>query len=714
MAVKSTMTLRTAAPIALTLLLATPAWALDLTSFVADTVSAHPQVKEKLHVFREAVSDQQLAKSGYRPSIDLDASTGVYNTDSPATGNQRRDYSSSRIELSVTQNLFSGYDTDHQIEQNKYRASSALYDIYATADSIALDAIQAYLDVLKQQRLLKLATENVNSHEGILSQIRERNNSGVGRASQLQQTEGRVARAHASLIAQQNNLQDALTQLHQILGRYVTPDELTEPTLPVLPPDDLNTLIDQALQSHPAMKVAQKNINASQADYKRSRRTRYPNIDLRLGSKWGDNIGGFDGETKELSLTLNLTYNFYNGGADKANQQKKISIVHERKEFAARVRRQIINTLRLAWVADESLTRQLVYLQQHIDKSKQTVSSYREEFFIGQRDLIDLLDAENELNTAQNQYAEAHYDALAARFRVFEAIGQLFAALDLETQMSADDFQLARLVAKKVDELPLPTDEDADKEIDTEDHCDNTEPGSVVNIYGCQQAAEVEMGYVHINTPPTVGNDEVEVDAGSILVISKSELMSNDNDVDGDVLTMVDVGRPNNGRLAFNKDKSLIYRPAEGFSGVDSFTYTVSDGNGAASTATVQINVKQTDGIDLSKMQYVNFKYNKTELTNISAKKVKKIIQRIREADDLDIEIRAYTDSIGSDAYNLNLSKRRANALKKLLIKEGIPASSISAIGRGEADPIADNATKAGQAINRRGEFVFKARGVKK
>jgi len=111
-------------------------------------------------------------------------------------------------------------------------------------------------------------------------------------------------------------------------------------------------------------------------------------------------------------------------------------------------------------------------------------------------------------------------------------------------------------------------------------------------------------------------------------------------------------------------------------------------------------------------MQYVNFKYNKTDLTNISARKVQKIIQRIREADDLAIEIRAYTDSIGSNAYNLNLSKRRANVLKKLLTKEGIAASTISAIGKGEADPIADNATKAGQAINRRGEFVFKAKGV--
>ncbi len=712
MTVKKCFPAESLAAVTLSLFVSTSAFALDLSGFVADTISAHPKVKEKLHVYREVVNDQLIARSGYRPSIDLDASTGVYNTDSPATGNQSRNYNSSRIELAVTQNLFRGYDTQNQVEQNTFRAQSALYDVYDSADKIALDAIQAYLDVLKQQRLLELATENVNSHEGILSQIRERNNSGVGRASQLQQTEGRVARAHASLIAQQNNLQDSLTQLHQILGRYVTPQDLQPPQLPELPPDDLNTLIDQALQHHPAMQVALKNINASRADYKRSRHTRYPDIDLRLGSKWGDNIGGFNGETKELSLTLNLTYNFYNGGADKATQQKKISVMYQRKEFAARVRRQIIDTLRLAWVADESLTRQLVFLKQHIEKSRQTVASYREEFFIGQRDLIDLLDAANELNTAQNEYTKAYYDAMAARYRVYEATGQLFPALNLQANISADDFKLARLQANKVDTLPLPTDEDADKELDASDHCDNSLPKSVVNTWGCQQAAAVKMGYVHVNTAPSVGNDEVEVDAGGILAISKSQLMSNDSDADGDTLTMVDVGRPNNGRLAFNKDKSLVYRPAEGFSGVDSFTYTVSDGNGAASTATVQITVNKVNDIDLSKMQYVNFKYNKTDLTDISQKKVLKIIQRIKQADDLDIEIRAYTDSIGSNAYNLNLSKRRANALKKLLIRQGIPASSITAIGKGEADPIADNATKAGQAINRRGEFVFKARGV--
>nr|MDJ0881061.1 cadherin-like domain-containing protein [Gammaproteobacteria bacterium] len=404
--------------------------------------------------------------------------------------------------------------------------------------------------------------------------------------------------------------------------------------------------------------------------------------------------------------------NFYDGGADRADQDKRVSAVYEQKEFAARVRRQIINTLRLAWVADESLSRQIEFLNQHVVKAKETVVSYREEFFIGQRDLIDLLDAENELNTAQNQYTEAYYDALAARYRIYEGTGSLFEALNLETQLSENDLRVARIQARAVDALPLPTDEDEDKEEDQMDHCDNSQAQASVNNYGCLEAGKVEMGYVHINAAPVVADDQLNLDSGSMIIISQEQLMANDSDPDGDPLKIVDVGRPEHGKLAFNENKNLIYRPAEGYEGLDTFTYTVSDGNGAASTATVNLNVMAVSSIDISKMQFVNFKYDLAELTEISKLKVKDIINQIKQAKDIKIEIYTYTDNIGSDRYNQKLSVKRAKALKQRLIDEGLPEAMITAVGMGEKNPIADNASKAGQAINRRGEFIFKALGI--
>ena len=700
----------------LTLLVSAPAAALDMSDMVIDSISAHPEVKEKIYIYRQVRSDRGIAESGWRPSVDVEASTGFYQTESPLTGNQSEDYDSSRVELSLTQNLFNGYDTTYQIEQTEARVRAALFDVYDTADNIALRAIQAYLDVIKQRRLYQLALENVAAHEEILVQIRERNLSGVGRRSQLQQTEGRLARAQASLIAQQNNLEDAATQLHQILGRYVDPQTLAEPELPALPGDDLNRLIDQALEDHPAMKVAASNVEAAHSDHRRSLSTRYPNLDLRLATEYGEDIGGLDGDTEETSLVLNLTYNIYDGGRDRAERQKKISAVYEQKEFAARVRRQVINTLRLSWTADELLARQLEFLDAHVIKAGQTVESYEEEFFIGQRDLIDLLDAENELNSARNQYAEARYDAIGARYRVFEGIGRLFEAANVDFELEQDKLRIARLAADGVDRLPLPNDEDADRELDPLDHCDNTLGGTAVNAFGCHEPPEIvstiEPEAPRPNSPPVLADDEFEIETNGILVITPAQLLANDSDADADPLEIVDVSQPEVGRLAFNQNNQLVYRPIEGFVGVDTFKYTVSDNNGAAATATasVRIRVRVAEIVSLSKIQLVNFVYDKAELTDISKVKVTEIIEQIKLADDILVEIYTYTDNIGSDTYNERLSARRAKALEDLLVANGIDANVISAVGMGERNPIADNSTEAGQAINRRGEFVFKAR----
>jgi len=695
-----------------------PAKALDLSAMVADSISAHPEVKEKVHAYRKVVSDQDIAESGWRPSVDLQASTGYYDTESPSTNNESVDYNSSSVELSVTQNLFNGYDTTNQVAQTKARANAALYDVYDTADNIGLRATQSYLEVLKQRRLYQLALVNVVAHEKILAQIRDRNLSGVGRLSQLQQTEGRLAGAQASLIAQQNNLADAATQLHQILGRYVDPEFLSEPDLPELPQRNLDALIDQALIDHPAMRVADSNIVAAQSNYRRSLRTRYPNIDLRLATEYGDNLDsddGLDGSSDETSLVLNLTYNFYSGGKNDAESQKKISAVYEQKEFAARVRRQVINTLRLSWTADDLLVRQLVFLDNHVIKAGQTVESYREEFFIGQRDLLDLLDAENELNSARNQYAEARFDSFGARYRVFEGIGRLFEATNVEFAMDAGQLRVARIETNEVDKLPLPEDEDADQKFDPMDHCDNSLGDADVNSFGCHESvvvSKIEPVLTKQNSAPILTDDDFETETNSVLIITTAQLLANDSDADSDPLKIIDVSQPGAGHLAFDQNGNLVYRPIEGFVGEDSFKYSVTDNKGAAvtATATVLLKVREPETISLAKVQLVNFIYAEAELTEISKSKVEAIIEQIKLAEDITIEVYTHTDNIGSDAYNIVLSAKRADTLKGLLVANGINQSDVTAVGMGEREPIADNSTPAGQAINRRGEFIFKSK----
>lgn len=103
-----------------------------------------------------------------------------------------------------------------------------MFHLYDTADNVTLEAVKVDLEAIKQHRLLLLAKENSASPEAILKKNNRRSLSGAGRRSQLEQTDGRVAKARASLVAQETNLQDALTGADQVLGRYLEPRKLAE------------------------------------------------------------------------------------------------------------------------------------------------------------------------------------------------------------------------------------------------------------------------------------------------------------------------------------------------------------------------------------------------------------------------------------------------------------------------------------------------------
>jgi outer membrane protein OmpA-like peptidoglycan-associated protein len=102
----------------------------------------------------------------------------------------------------------------------------------------------------------------------------------------------------------------------------------------------------------------------------------------------------------------------------------------------------------------------------------------------------------------------------------------------------------------------------------------------------------------------------------------------------------------------------------------------------------------------------VFFDFDKDILTEADLKELPKAVAFVKKYPGAKIRLDGYTDSIGSDAYNMKLSERRATAVKNYLIKEaGVDSSKITAVGHGEADPVADNKTAQGRAKNRRVEI---------
>lgn len=115
------------------------------------------------------------------------------------------------------------------------------------------------------------------------------------------------------------------------------------------------------------------------------------------------------------------------------------------------------------------------------------------------------------------------------------------------------------------------------------------------------------------------------------------------------------------------------------------------------------------EGIAIKFDSGILFGFDSDALQSDGRTNLSNLANSLKQYPDTEILIVGHTDSAGSDSYNLGLSERRANSAKSHLTAQGIAASRIKTLGRGESEPIADNATEAGRAENRRVEIAIVA-----
>lgn len=106
--------------------------------------------------------------------------------------------------------------------------------------------------------------------------------------------------------------------------------------------------------------------------------------------------------------------------------------------------------------------------------------------------------------------------------------------------------------------------------------------------YKTEMAKVDSIGFVHMNNNPVAGTDNATLAENASVNIA---VLSNDLDPDGDLITIIGITNPANGTATINPDGTITYKPAPGFIGNDTFTYTISDGDGGVATGVVSITV---------------------------------------------------------------------------------------------------------------------------
>ncbi|MDH5591651.1 MAG: OmpA family protein, partial [Gammaproteobacteria bacterium] len=112
-------------------------------------------------------------------------------------------------------------------------------------------------------------------------------------------------------------------------------------------------------------------------------------------------------------------------------------------------------------------------------------------------------------------------------------------------------------------------------------------------------------------------------------------------------------------------------------------------------------------GQNILSLTGVNFDTNKAVLTAASKDILEQAVTLLKQTDAvIEVRVEGHTDSRGSEAYNMTLSQKRAEAVVAYLVSQGVNSSSLIPVGMGETSPVASNDTEAGRAANRRVDFV--------
>ncbi|MUH71428.1 TolC family protein [Psychrosphaera haliotis] len=252
----------------------------------------------------------------------------------------------------------------------------------------------------------------------------------------MSQAGGRLARANANLLASKNQLQDAKAAYFRLVGEL--PDALVMPYPDKsMLPHSKSELLVKAREKHPTILASISDVKAAEAQLDGNKGNYYPKVSLNLSHSKNEYNNNGDNYIDESKISLNVTYNLFNGFADQEQKKKGIYQREQALNLRTSAEFQVIEGAEFAWSSFQFVQEQLTYLQQHVEFSYTTLQAHKKQFTLGRRSLLDLLDTENELFEARKNYVSAEQVELVAHYRIYNAMGILLSSLRIDV----NDFQ---------------------------------------------------------------------------------------------------------------------------------------------------------------------------------------------------------------------------------------------------------------------------------
>ncbi len=414
--------------------------ALFAPSALADTledalIAAHannPNLEEARLALRAARENRAQAFAAYFPSVGVSGNIGtqrIENESETFFGPQttQADLAPSTASAQITQQVFTGFRRSGQARQADATITGAREGLRSREQDILLAAVNAYVGVLRDQEIVRLREDHVESLTRLLSGTRRRLDVGEVSRTDVAQAQTRLAGARAALARSRADLEGSQARYIAVVGS--PPQNLTPVAALPQTPLTLDEAVRQAETRHPDLAQAQSQEAAARAQVTIERSALLPQVSLIGRADENRDFSSTESRRESSSAVAQFTMPLFEGGyARSRTRQSRINVGRAEARTEAQ-RRDIAADVTVSWSNLIASREVLTAANEQVEASAVAVEGAERERGLGLRSTLDVLDAEEEARNALIGRARANADSVIAAYVLLAATG----ALTLET-----------------------------------------------------------------------------------------------------------------------------------------------------------------------------------------------------------------------------------------------------------------------------------------
>lgn len=398
----------------------------SITAALASAYTNNPDILAATLGAQVAAEGIVRAKSAAMPN--LYGSLGVndsYNVTSPTSPGVPTNSLSSSISLNYTQNIFDGGVVNAQVEAARANAEAQLESVRSTEQNVLFNAALAYVSVVRDSKIAALRADSVKFLQAQLQAAKDRLNVGEGTQTDVVQAQASYAQSLADQQTAISNLAVSQANYVRYVGHQPSGLTLTFPYEKMLP-----ATLDQAFaladQNHPAIRGALAQVRAAKANADAAKGAFGPSLSVQ-GAMSSTSYLTSGSASVGASVGLSLRVPLYQGGA-LGSAERQTNLQQIQSEVSSQSTRDLIRAqIAQSWSSIKSAATLIAAVQSAEDAAKQVLNSVGEEFKVGQKTTLDVLNAQSSLTSVQISKATAEANRVSAAFSLLSSLGRLSA-----------------------------------------------------------------------------------------------------------------------------------------------------------------------------------------------------------------------------------------------------------------------------------------------